>query len=132
MTARWSNLPSEKPPRKKVKLPKPPNEAEERFALHLTAARIPFKREYRFCSSRRWKFDFALVEHKIAVEIEGGLYTQGRHTRPKGYIADMEKYRSAVYLGWTVLRFPPEEIKAGTAILEVVGFLETHYPKRPA
>lgn len=66
--------------------------------------------EYRFHPVRRWKFDFCHIESKIAIEIEGGAFTQGRHTRGLGFIADMEKYNNAVILGWKILRFTPSQM----------------------
>lgn len=101
------------------------NVGEEAFALQLRAEKIPFKREYRFCE-RRWKFDFAFPERMFAVEIEGGIWSRGRHTRPQGYINDMEKYNAASALGWKVWRFTPEQIKSGIPIKTVSDFF---YPK---
>jgi very-short-patch-repair endonuclease len=70
-------------------------------------------KEYRFHPQRRWRFDYAWPEHRIAIEIEGGAWIYGRHTRAKGFVNDMEKYNAAVLLGWRVLRYTPEQIKAG-------------------
>lgn len=61
-------------------------------------------REFRFCE-RRFRFDFAWVESRVAVELEGSAYTQGRHTRGVGYESDCTKYNLAVALGWRVFRF---------------------------
>ena len=66
--------------------------------------------EYRFHPVRRWRFDFAIPGHMIAIEKEGGVWTRGRHTRGKGYIGDMEKYNNATALGWRVLRFTPDQM----------------------
>lgn len=66
--------------------------------------------EFKFHSSRKWRFDYAIPEIKIAIECEGGIWTRGRHTRGKGYKADMEKYNAAVELGWKLLRFTPDEL----------------------
>jgi very-short-patch-repair endonuclease len=66
--------------------------------------------EYRFHPSRRWRFDLALPSQKIAIEIEGGAWVNGRHVRPKGYRGDMEKYNQAQLLGWRVLRYAPDQI----------------------
>lgn len=63
--------------------------------------------EYKFCPYRRWRFDFAWPEKKIAVECEGGCWSGGRHTRGSGFIKDAEKYNCAVLMGWRVLRYPP-------------------------
>lgn len=78
--------------------------------------------EYRFDPVRRWKFDFAMVEQKIAVEVEGGVWTRGRHVRPAGFIADCEKYNAAVMQGWRVLRYVPvpDWLKAVIADLRVL------------
>lgn len=67
-------------------------------------------REYRFDPSRRWRFDYAIPAHKIAIEVEGGVWTQGRHTRPAGFIGDMEKYNAAAVLGWRILRTTPSNL----------------------
>jgi very-short-patch-repair endonuclease len=61
--------------------------------------------EYRFAHPRRWRFDIAIPNERIAIELEGGVFTGGRHTRGTGYLNDMEKYNAATALGWRVLRF---------------------------
>lgn len=66
--------------------------------------------EYRFHPVRRWRFDFAVPEHMLAIEVEGGSYVQGRHTRGKGFAADMEKYNTATLMGWSVLRYTPQQV----------------------
>ncbi|MDH4127357.1 MAG: endonuclease domain-containing protein [Spirochaetota bacterium] len=80
------------------------------YGLELLIKNYNFVPEYKFCSSRRWRFDYAILEHKIAIEIEGGIFTQGRHTRGKGFSGDMEKYNEAVKSGWSVLRYTPQQI----------------------
>ena len=66
--------------------------------------------EYKFCPERRWRFDYAFVKQKIAVEQEGGVWALGRHTRGSGFIKDLEKYNKAVLLGWRVLRYTPDQM----------------------
>lgn len=83
-----------------------PSNLEFQFQLFLRVDNIKgFEREYKFHPIRRWKFDFADPKNKIAVELEGGIWTNGRHTRGKGFKADTEKYNEAVKLGWKVLRY---------------------------
>ena len=65
-----------------------------------------YVREHRFHPTRRWKFDFAWLDLKLAVEIEGGIFVRGRHVSPRGFIADCEKYNNAVLEGWEVIRLP--------------------------
>lgn len=64
--------------------------------------------EHRFHPVRRWRFDYAIVSHRIAIEIDGGVWTYGRHNRASGYIGDMEKFNEAAALGWIVLKFTPQ------------------------
>jgi very-short-patch-repair endonuclease len=68
------------------------------------------KEEHKFHEVRRWKFDFAYVLSMVAIEIEGGVFTRGRHTRGAGYLADCEKYNMAQEMGWIVLRYAPNKI----------------------
>lgn len=90
---------------------------EETFALQLRAHRIAgFEREFVFASPRRWRFDFAWPDQKKAVEIEGGTWSAGRHTRGSGFAADCQKYNAAAKLGWLVYRFTTEMVKSGEAI----------------
>lgn len=66
--------------------------------------------EYRFAPPRRWRFDWAWPDLRIAVEQEGGVWTGGRHVRGKGYIGDMEKYSEASVRGWTLIRRTPQDL----------------------
>lgn len=89
---------------------------EETFALHARILPVAPVREHRFHPTRKWRFDFAFPDQKLAVEVEGGIFTGGRHTRGAGYRKDMEKYNAAAILGWRVLRFDGDIIKSGKAI----------------
>ena len=90
---------------------------EETMALHIHTDKLPQPvREYRFDANRRWRFDFARPDKRLAVEVEGGIWTQGRHTRPAGYEADAEKYNAAVIQGWRVLRFTANTVNSGLAL----------------
>lgn len=69
-----------------------------------------FCKEHKFSEQRKWRFDYCNVESKTAIEIEGGAWSNGRHTRGKGFIGDMEKYNMAIVAGWVVLRFTPQQM----------------------
>lgn len=79
-------------------------------ALCKAAAGVEVVKEHPFHPARRWRFDYAILPHKIAVEVEGGAWTYGRHTRPQGFMADMEKYNQAALMGWRVFRVTPQEL----------------------
>lgn len=68
-------------------------------------------KEFLFHPTRKWRFDYAFPESKIALEVEGGVHTGGRHIRPRGFLNDMEKYNTAATMGWRVLRTTPDELR---------------------
>ncbi len=82
--------------------------------------------EHQFDSKRKWRFDFAhiSIDRKLAIEVEGGTHTNGRHVRAAGYAQDCEKYNAASAQGWTVFRFTGDMIKSGKAILFVQDYFK--------
>ena len=100
------------------------NPAHVLLEKHLAELGLQFRREWRFHPTRLWRFDYVLGnfvdsqhwEHDfIALEIEGGLFVRGRHSRAKGYEQDCIKYSTAAMLGWRVLRFSTQQVLRGTA-----------------
>ena len=90
---------------------------EATLALQMRAQGVSgYVREHRFHPKRRWRFDFAWPERRLAVEVEGGTWSQGRHTRGQGFAADCEKYNAAALLGWRVLRFTKEMVENWSAV----------------
>jgi hypothetical protein len=88
----------------------------EALLIQIQLAGLPEpQREFAFHRKRKWRFDLAWPELLIAVEIEGGIWTGGRHVRGEGYEGDCEKYNEAQLAGWMVLRFTPGMIKRGKA-----------------
>lgn len=75
--------------------------------------------EYRFHSKRKWSFDLCWPVEKLALEIEGGVRTNGRHVRPAGYEADLAKYNEAICLGWSILRVTHQQVENDEAIFWV-------------
>ena len=105
--------------RPKVKGEKVPNEFEAKLARELKALKINFEQEFYFHPERKWRADFHLVDKKILVEVEGAIWSGGRHTRGKGYIGDMEKYNAATMMGFQVIRFSTDQVKSGHAIQQI-------------
>jgi very-short-patch-repair endonuclease len=89
--------------------------ATDLLTIHARELGLTPHPEHRFAPPRRWRFDLAFPDHKLAIEIEGGAFTRGRHTRGAGFIKDMEKYNTATLLGWRLLRFTPQQVLDGTA-----------------
>lgn len=94
-------------PRFKIKTQQDTKGRDKIFVECLKQTGLPIpESEYRFSNERMWRFDFAYPESKLAIEIEGGIWSGGRHTNPKGFEDDCEKYNTAALLGWYVLRIP--------------------------
>ena len=68
---------------------------------------IDLHSEHRFHPPRKWRFDYAHLPTKTAIEIEGGVWTKGRHTRGGGFLKDCQKYLQAAVDGWVVVRITP-------------------------
>lgn len=88
--------------------------------------------QHRFHPTRRWRFDFAWPDCKLAVEIDGGQFTHGRHLRPRGFQEDCEKLNAATLAGWRILRYTTrdlarrpvplsEEVRAALVLLGAVA-----------
>lgn len=73
-------------------------------------------KEYKFHPVRRWRFDYAIPSALVALEVEGGVWTGGRHTSPQGFLNDMEKYNTATLMGWAVYRTTPDDLYTGKTL----------------
>lgn len=96
---------------KKTRQTKPKAPKTDFFTLLCRSdLKVECVKEYKFHPTRKWRFDYAIPAHKIALEVEGGVWTGGRHTSPKGFLGDMEKYNTATAMGWRLLRTTPERL----------------------
>jgi very-short-patch-repair endonuclease len=92
------------------------SDLEEIVAFQLRALRVAEPvREHVFMVGRRYRFDFAWPDHLIALEIDGGIWNTGRHTRGAGAVTDAEKYSLAAILGWRILRATERQVHSGEA-----------------
>jgi len=122
----------------------------EHFDLQLRDRGLAPSKEHRFHHERMWRFDYAFVDRRIAVEIEGGgfgrvvvchqckqpvkrflksggtmLIREGMgHNTGQAIDRDHEKFNVAAKMGWRVFRFTPERIKDHTAISLVCEVLK--------
>jgi len=61
--------------------------------------------EYEFHHTRKFRFDWAIVDLKIGIEYEGIISKKSRHTSLKGFTNDCTKYNLASLQGWIILRY---------------------------
>jgi very-short-patch-repair endonuclease len=109
---------------KPVKKAKPKKEhklssLEKQFLMTITGLPQP-EREHRFHPIRRWRFDFAYVAQKLAIEVQGGSFVKGGHNRAGHQASDCEKFNEAQLLGWRVLQFNTVQMKEPQSVRETV------------
>jgi very-short-patch-repair endonuclease len=93
------------------------SDLEDLLAQHIQYAGLPTpEREYRFAPPRRYRADFAYPEQKILVEVQGGIYTRGAHSRGVGLERDYEKLNLAQLNGFRVFQFSRKMIESGVAV----------------
>lgn len=92
------------------------------LAAQLQATDLPLPVvEHVFAPPRRWRFDYAWPSARVALEVDGGTFTGGRHVTGAGYSRDLEKLNTALIMGWRVLRVTPAMVEDGRAL----AWLET-------
>ena len=79
-------------------------EAEEDFEQSLIVLGIKYEKKFQFKSTKHWRFDFHLIEHRILVEISGGPWSGGRGGKLANKAWSLDRYNDAEAMGFTVVR----------------------------
>ena len=66
--------------------------------------------EYKFHPTRKWRIDYAWPSRKLAVEIDGGIWRNGSHSRGSGLMRNYEKRNAMAVMGWRLLCYTPQSI----------------------
>jgi hypothetical protein len=88
------------------------------FETHMGELGLRCRPEYKFYRDRKWRADYVVsrgADTPALIEIEGGAWTRGRHTRGNGFIEDLSKYNHASALGYKLFRFTPDQVRSGEA-----------------
>lgn len=96
--------------------------------------------EYQFHKTRRWRFDYAWLAQKVALEVEGGIFgftdpktghrrTGGAHGSITGIKRDIEKYNHAAAMGWLVICCLPTTLAHDETVAYVRAAINTRRPK---
>lgn len=93
---------------------------EHRFARDLVGDGPRLRQRLYDARLSDWRFDIAFVDRKVAIELEGGIWTGGRHTRGNGFSDDCRKYNAAQVNGWIVLRFTGDHLKNEQEFIQTV------------
>jgi hypothetical protein len=66
--------------------------------------------ELAFHPDRKWRFDMAWGQEKVALEVQGGIWGGGRHTRGAALLKEWEKLNTAAADGWRILYCQPDDL----------------------
>jgi very-short-patch-repair endonuclease len=100
----------------RAKQPSRPKEKRVRRPRKESALSVKFRRlwaeldgpelmpEAVFAHPRKWRFDFLHIGSRVAIELDGGVFTRGRHTRGSGFVKDCEKMNMATACNFRVFR----------------------------
>lgn len=82
--------------------------------------------EYKFHPTRKWRLDYYFERGglKAALEVEGGVWTRGRHTRGKGFMKDAEKYNALAVHGIFLMRTVPSKLHSMETINLLLDFFK--------
>jgi len=69
--------------------------------------------EFKFHPTRKWRIDWCWPDQRIGLEVDGGIWHAGRHTRGAGWLKDTEKLNAAAVLGFRMLRATPQQMATG-------------------
>lgn len=83
--------------------------------------------EFKFHPVRKWRFDFAHLELKILIDIQGGEWMiKSGHNTGAAYADDCNKKNVAQSMGYKVFTFTGTQVKNGQAI----GFLDWYFREK--
>ncbi|EMT0931060.1 hypothetical protein ABT260_003036 [Acinetobacter baumannii] len=91
-------------------------EAEEEFTQALDNLEIKYEKKFQFKSTKHWRFDFHLIEHRILVEIAGGPWSGGRKGKLSNKAWSLDRYDQAEEMGYKIERFHPDSVLSGYVI----------------
>ena len=93
---------------------------KEQLEYILKDLKLKYEREYQFDVKRKWRFDYCIPDKRVAIEFEGGVFTNGGHTRGAGYSNNCEKYNAAAVQGWKVLRYTIKSMRNPKAVADEI------------
>jgi hypothetical protein len=89
---------------------------------------IDLHSQHRFHRTRRWRFDYAAIDTRIAIEIQGGIWTYGGHSRGSGQVRDMEKHNAAAALNWRIFFLHVDTVEDVEALTQIANTIRASDP----
>lgn len=118
--------------RQKLKQSKHHDTFEHLWKMLGFAITLPFIKEFKFHSKRRFRFDYAWPNKQVALEIDGGCWLKkGGHTTGVGKTRDCKKDFLAAELGWRIIRWTPDMINGGNVQILAGIIIDLTKPRTP-
>lgn len=93
------------------------SESEDLLAFQLRAVKAPiFERQFRITPERKFMADFYFVLGRLVVEVDGGGFVNGRHSRGTGVEKDAEKSAYIARMPARLMRVTPTQVRKGLAV----------------
>jgi len=90
---------------KPVKEVKPDPKGLAHIKSMLNTLNIPYETEYKFCKTRKFRADIAVLQYRLIIEYDGLFSAKSRHTTVTGFTNDHRKFNIATIEGWSVLKY---------------------------
>ena len=98
---------------------------EDRLVAQIHLMRLPApQREVTLIPGRRFRVDLYWPEARLVVEVDGGTFAAGRHSRGMGQATDAEKRNLLTLLGYRVLTVTTPHVRSGEAVRWIEQALE--------
>lgn len=97
----------------------PKTDYKARLLSQFAAVGIEVEPEFKIFADRRFRADWRIVDTRILIEFEGGLFHKSKmgHSSVTGILRDMEKANLCALAGWIVIRVAPNHVVSGQALL---------------
>ena len=75
---------------------------------------------------KQWRYDVIFPTVKLCIEVQGGVFTHGKHSRGENQVNDMYKSNSAQRVGYACFQFPPRDLSSGKAATDVIDYIASY------
>jgi hypothetical protein len=102
------------------------SELEFLLAWQMKVLKMPTPiREFIPIPGRKLRFDFGFPDWRLLVEVQGAVWTKGKHGRGSGIIQDQDKLNLATLNGFFCLQFSVNHVEDGRAVKVIAQALKT-------
>lgn len=95
------------------------------FLARLAQEGLPLPaQEFRFYAPRLWRADFCWPNERLILEVQGGIFVNGRHSRGAALLREWDKLNTAAGLGFRVIYTQPADLLSVATIVFIRAALK--------